>query len=89
MTAQEKALQLFKSFGVAIAERVDVDGFVCDTEQAKQCALIAVDEILYAYPHTYDIEKDSTKSGEDITIIMNVRSNITYWNEVKQEILKL
>jgi hypothetical protein len=46
MSPQEKANQLFQSFGVAIAERVDVDGFVCNTEQAKQCALIAVQEIL-------------------------------------------
>jgi hypothetical protein len=35
------------------------------------------------------MEKDSTKAGEDIFIIMNVRSNIGYWNEVKQEIEKL
>jgi hypothetical protein len=60
-----------------------------DTIQAKQCALIAVDEVLKSYPHAYDIEKESTKSGEDIIIITNTRSNIGYWNEVKQEIEKL
>ena len=58
-------------------------------KMTKQYALIAVEEIIYAYPHTYDMEKVSTKAGEDISIIMNVRSNIGYWQEVKQEIEKL
>jgi hypothetical protein len=46
MTPQDKAKKLFQLFGTAIAERVDEDGFVCNTEQAKQCALLAVDEVL-------------------------------------------
>ena len=50
MTPKEKAYNLFKSFGVIIAEKIDVDGFVCNTEQAKKCALVAVDEILKASP---------------------------------------
>jgi hypothetical protein len=46
MTPQDKAKKLFQLFGTAIAERVDEDGFVCNTEKAKQCALLAVDEVL-------------------------------------------
>lgn len=80
MTPKEKAKELVDKFTlVGLQQR----------NEGIQCALICVDEILYAYPHTYDIEKDSTKSGEDITIIMNVRSNISYWNQVKDEINKL
>jgi hypothetical protein len=74
MSPQEKANELFQSFGVAIAERVDVDGFVCNTEQAKQCALIAVEEIM----HVIDWHEFETPNEE-----------LNYWNKVKQEILKL
>ena len=80
MTPKEKANELVVKFTVVGLQQ---------RNEGIQCALICVDEILYAYPHTYDIEKDSTKSGEDITIIMNVRSNISYWNQVKDEINKL
>jgi hypothetical protein len=80
MTPQEKAIELVDMFSVVGLQQ---------RNEGIQCALIAVEEIIYAYPHTYDMEKDSTKSGEDIYIIMNVRSNIEYWNEVKKEIEKL
>jgi hypothetical protein len=80
MTPQEKAIELVDMFSVVGLQQ---------RNEGIQCALISVEEIIYAYPHTYDMEKDSTKSGEDIYIIMNVRSNIEYWNEVKKEIEKL
>jgi hypothetical protein len=80
MTPQEKAKELVDKFTVVGLQQ---------RNEGIQCALIAVDEILYAYPHTYEMEKLSTKAGEDIYITMNVRSNIGYWNEVKQEIEKL
>jgi hypothetical protein len=80
MTPEQKAKELVHKFdGIGLQMR----------NEAIACAIICVDEILYAYPHTYDIEKDSTKSGEDITIIMNVRSNISFWNQVKEEMNKL
>ena len=84
MTPQEKANELVDKF-----DNFDVLGENHNGFTAQQCALLAVDEIIYAYPHTYDMEKDSTKDGKDIFIIMNVRSNIEYWNEVKKEIEKL
>jgi hypothetical protein len=80
MTPKEKAKELVDKFTVVGLQQ---------RNEGIQCALIAVDEILYAYPHTYEMEKVSTKEGEDIYIIMNVRSNIGYWNEVKEEIKKL
>jgi hypothetical protein len=84
MTPKEKAKEL-------IDKMYDTQGpeYGITEDEAKQCALIAVDEIIYSYPHTYDIEKDKTKDNEDVTIIMNVRSNIGYWQQVKEEINKL
>lgn len=43
---------------------------------AKQCALIAVDEIISANPHSNPLNTD-------------VYSTMNYWQEVKQEIEKL
>ena len=79
-TPKEKAKELVDKFTVVGLQQ---------RNEGIQCALIAVEEIIYSYPHTYDMEKDSTKDGKDIYIIMNVRSNIEYWNEVKEEIEKL
>lgn len=80
MTPQEKAKELVDKFSVVGLQQ---------RNEGIACALIAVEEILNAYPHTYDIEKDTTKSGQDITIVMNVRSNISYWVDVKKQIQKL
>jgi hypothetical protein len=69
MTAKEKAEELVNKFS-----------FFADTlhngnkENAKQCALISVDEIVQSH---YVVMVGVTKSIED------------YWNEVKQEIEKL
>jgi prefoldin subunit 5 len=95
MTPQEKAKELVDKFMLVNSESVELETgehellLSLSKEDANQCALIAVDEILYAYPHTYEMEKVSTKVGEDVYMIMNVRSNIAYWQEVKQEIEKL
>jgi len=66
MTPQEKAQELFTKFS---SNTVHYDA-------AKQCAIIAVDEILNSIPssgywHTYSVE---------------IPSAITYWQEVKQEL---
>jgi len=62
ITAIEKAKELVLQFS-------DI-GLIVSSE-AKQCALIAVDEI--ALSHTYGLSTEL----------------YTYWQEVKQEILKL
>jgi len=80
MTPKEKAYNLFKSFGVIIAEKIDVDGFVCNTEQAKQCALIAVDFTIQTL--IQDI-RDVDVRGNILLDLIN------YWVDVKQEIEKL
>ena len=78
MTPQEKAIELMNRFehqyNLDISEDIGIRGI--DYEMAKQCALIAVDEILDANPYECD--------GIEI-----LHSNISYWKEVKQEIEKL
>ena len=54
---------------------------------AKQCALIAVDEILNSNPHIY-IEKGGSDCRGDWSY-KEAQSNQLYWQEVKQEIEKL
>jgi len=76
MTPKEKAKELL--------ERMTVHHWtdVCDSEGAKQCALIAVDEIINSSP-SLPILGDSGSYVEDIEL-----SKI-YWEEVKQEIENL
>jgi hypothetical protein len=75
MTPKEKAFQL-------------VDKFDRGGLWGKEHALNVVDEILKAYPHTYDKEIAYTSNGDEITIITNVRCNNEFWYEVKKEIEK-
>ena len=79
MTPREKAVELVHKFGMENQYY----------ERAKQCALIAVDEILKAYPHTFDKELEYTSSGDEIIVIKNTRCNNEFWYNVKQEIEKL
>ncbi len=72
MTPKEKSKELVEKY----AYHLWIDG-ICDYEQAKQCALIAVDEIISHSRNTamvYDLSFDESTS---------------YWQEVKQEIEKL
>jgi hypothetical protein len=74
MTPKEKAKQLFNKY----FELVEANSVRQQEENAKQCALIAVDEIIKANPHStptiYGVPPYST---------------IKYWEEVKQEIDQL
>jgi hypothetical protein len=86
MTPKEKAQELVKKF---TAHSYHNDNVQQCFDHAKQCALIAVDEILNAYPHTFGLNKEYTKDGELVTSIVNIRPNIIYWQKVKQEIENL
>ena len=71
MNPKEKALQLYKKYWPII-----------DTLSVKQCALIAVDEILENVDYFFkELEKDGLPNKFD--------DEIEYWNEVKQEINNL
>jgi hypothetical protein len=68
MTPKEKAIELYNKFVTM--------PYPTNTDRAKQCALIAVDEIIEANPIAFRIDN-------------SIRSNKDYWQEVKIEIEKL
>lgn len=71
MTPKEKAKELFGKYSnVALL----------DTYEAKQCALIAVDEILKSNPCYEDADRGGNFMWND---------NTYYWEQVKQEIEKI
>jgi hypothetical protein len=72
MTPEEKAKELFNKMDMIIY--TDQDNW---KSQCKQCALIAVDEILNIKPNNPFIVNGYYKEP------------IQYWREVKQEIEKL
>lgn len=77
MTPKEKAKELFDKMFYAKSE----DGYhSVNSYRAKQCALIAVDEVLNSNPCC----EDSDRGGN-----FQWASNEYYWQEVKQEIEKL
>jgi hypothetical protein len=67
MTPQKKAKELVDKFSNVP---------LLDSYEAKQCALIAVDEIINSNPHSNPLNTD-------------VHSTMSYWNEIKHEIEKL
>jgi hypothetical protein len=71
MTAKEKANHILDKFW--LMDKVEP---MLTKEQAKQCALIAVDEIILANPHSNPLNTD-------------VHSTMSYWQEIKHEIEKL
>jgi hypothetical protein len=72
--AKEKAEELVHRFQETMFFHVTDERI--DIEEAKQCALIAVDEILNAI--TFNIYDEDAYNKED-----------KYWQDVKQEIEKL
>ena len=76
LSAKEKAKELYDNY------RVKFFGHIAYKSLSKQCALIAVDEIINSSP-SLPILGDGGTYGEDIEL-----SN-KYWQEVKQEIEKL
>ena len=76
MTPREKAKELFRKFIAPTQQWDDVDGYITDEYNAKQCALITVNEIINSNPHSNPMNT-------------NGFSTMAYWMEVKQEIDKL
>lgn len=73
MTPQEKAKELFSKYqNINLTE----DSMGIDDEIAKECAIIAVDEILYLMMVKLKWSKE-------------YNGNVHYWQEVKEEIEKL
>ncbi len=97
MSAKDKAIELVEKFQKQIF--FDITNERLDIEEAKGCALIAVDEILEQHKkitvsHIVSAYKTIQDFNENLTNIQNeldsyVLQNYGYWQEVKQEINKL
>lgn len=74
MTPKEKAKELVDKYD-------DTLTYLESKSKAKQCALIAVDEIINANPYKW--VPFMNQYSESV-----LASDISYWQEVKQEILK-
>ena len=78
MTPKEKAEELFNKFHIEVLDREGtsaMNGF-----EAKQCALIAVDEII----------RTLNDDIRDINVVGNILLDLLeWWREVEQEIEKL
>jgi len=68
MTSKEKAAEL-------IGKYLEPNGIVFGLDIAKQCALIAVDEIIEEYGTYFKVNVED--------------KYVSYWQQVKQEIQKL
>jgi hypothetical protein len=78
MTAKDKAKEL-------VDKMLNQQSYSEDLYDAKQCALITVNEIIKSNPHIY-IERISI--GKD-NIYNEYKNNRSYYQEVKTEIEKL
>lgn len=88
MNAKEKANELFNRFNKEGMPQISkVINRHIRKEMIKQCALIAVDEIIKANPHLW-IQKTVNYDGYAKTYDEEVM-NKEWWQEVKQEIEKL
>ena len=72
MTPKEKAQELMLKYYNRIEHKLSIDYVGHDWDISKQCALIAVDEIIESNPYEWD--------GEDLN------STIDYWEKVKKDI---
>jgi hypothetical protein len=50
---------------------------------AKSIATYVVEQIIDAYPHTYDLEQEYLRGGgASVNVIKNIRPNMGYWRDV-------
>ena len=90
MKAKEKAKELVNKFYPrATSYSLDRKN---QNENAKQCALIAVDEIIDALEKYDELTEKHLKDEFDVTYfsceLQNMDSDFRYWNEVKYQIIK-
>ena len=76
MTPKEKAEDLFGTYRYALSLPNAPLGQHKDNI-AKQCALIAIDEIIKSNPH------------DDLFKLSDIPTSMNYWEQIKQEIKKL
>jgi len=77
MKPKDKAISLVDSYRIILMnEDTECGEEILCTVIAKQCALIAVDEIISSNPHSNPLNT-------------NVKSTMEYWQQVKQEIQEI
>lgn len=84
MNPQEKAQELVGKYIPHTRVFHEVLGWEDYLDSAKQCALIAVDEILEATKHEYQIQYESGEWSREIGYKYS-----EYWKQVRNEIEKL
>ena len=84
MTPKEKAIELIKSMYGNIFDGGQYEDAEDAWYNSKQCALIAVDEILEATKTEYQIKYDNGEYSREIGYEFS-----SYWLDVKKEIEKL
>ena len=78
MTAKEKAFELAHKFRLIDIRTSESTTMMISMADAKQCALIAVDEIIESNPYKLSLE------GKFLT--EHIKYDINFWIEVKKEI---
>lgn len=98
MTPKEKAAELVDKFKkVELYHSMEPTDFDCEIKDissasftAKQCALIAVDEIILSAPfEPVDTDWDEAGSSAQYWYPQKLEDSAKWWGEVKKEIEKL
>jgi hypothetical protein len=88
MTPKEKAEELVKKFGTYAV--MWSGGIEVERQNVKQCALIAVDEIILSAPfEPVDTDWDEAGASAQYWYPQKLEDSAKWWGEVKQEIEKL
>ena len=78
MTPKEKAFSLYFKF---------IRDVIADDQKAKQCAIIALDEIIKSEPrYPNDVDWDDVGATHQYYYEAQHEEALNYWKQVKQEI---
>ncbi len=97
MTPKQKAIQLLRKMHVtqenAISNETNISYYCMAFDIARECALIAVDEIIDALEKYDELTEKHLKDEFDVTYfsceLQNMDSDFRYWEKVKQEIINI
>ena len=88
MTPKEKAQELFNKYATYVV--MWTGGVEVEKQNCKQCALIAVDEIILSAPfEPADTDWDEAGSSAQYWYPQKLEDSAKWWSEVKKEIEKL
>lgn len=88
MSPKEKAKELVNKFQKQIFFAVSDERL--DIEEAKGCALIAIDEIIESAPrYPNDVDWDDVGATHQYYYEAQHEESLNFWKQVKQEIEKL